>query len=678
MPRGGRTGGRTGRGGGQDTEVNDGVDGVPNFSTIVAQQLQNLLLTILAQGNARNIIENNNRKGCLYKEFLACNPKYYDGNRGVIVYVRWIKKMESVQDMSGCRDNQKIAGTMTDEAIRNGSIIKNPGKRGNRREPSKDKNGRDDNKRTRTGNAFATTTNPVRRENMGNLAKDCRVVLKNVNPINARNPVADREACFECGGTDHNKSACPRLNRAQGTGVNRPNQALAIDGGLGSWEQCFVSTTFIPLLGIEHSDLGFIYEIEIASGQLVEIDKVLRVLRERPKEKARHLMSAKAKEHKQEEMVIVRDFPEVNLKNSRTRVSFDQAHRLGEHREEHEVHLRLVLECSRKRNCPSKIEDVKNWEAPRTLSEVRSFLGLARWTGRFVVYCNASGLGLRCVLMQRGKVIAYASRQLKIHEKNCTTYDLELGAVVFAIKIWRHYLYGTKSVIYTDHKSLQHIFNQNELNLRQCHWIELLSDYDCEICYHPGMCLASRLIDLFFTLVRLETFRTLADTLSRKERIKPKRIISLNMTLYRVKPEHQRLFSLLQQPEIPEWKWERIEMDFVTKLPKTSSGHDTIWVIVDRLTKSAHFLPMREDYKMDRLVRLYLNEIIARHGILILIVSDRDSLFTSRFWKIMQEALRTKLDMSTAYHPQTDDQSERTIQTLEDMLRACLLDFRGS
>ncbi|GJX99746.1 putative reverse transcriptase domain-containing protein [Tanacetum coccineum] len=110
----------------------------------------------------------------------------------------------------------------------------------------------------------------------------------------------------------------------------------------------------------------------------------------------------------------------------------------------------------------------------------------------------------------------------------------------------------------------------------------------------------------------------------------------------------------------------------------TSSGHDTIWVIVDRLTKSAHFLPMREDYKMDRLARLYLNEIVARHGVPISIISDRDSRFTSRFWQTMQEALGTRLDMSTAYHPQTDGQSERTIQTLEDMLRACVLDFEGS
>ncbi|GKF28806.1 putative reverse transcriptase domain-containing protein [Tanacetum coccineum] len=130
--------------------------------------------------------------------------------------------------------------------------------------------------------------------------------------------------------------------------------------------------------------------------------------------------------------------------------------------------------------------------------------------------------------------------------------------------------------------------------------------------------------------------------------------VSRCLTCLKVKAERQRPSGLLQQPEIPEWKWERITMDFITKLPRTSSGHDTIWVIMDRLTKSAHFLPMREDYKMDRLARHYLNEIVARNGVPISIISDRDSRFTSRFWQTMQEALGTKLDMSTAYHPQTD------------------------
>ncbi|GJZ26419.1 putative reverse transcriptase domain-containing protein [Tanacetum coccineum] len=188
---------------------------------------------------------------------------------------------------------------------------------------------------------------------------------------------------------------------------------------------------------------------------------------------------------------------------------------------------------------PSKIEAVKNWNAPKTPIEVHLFLGLAGYYRRFienfskiaesltiltqkslpdrlkdfVVYCEVSKIGLGCLLMQRGKVIAYASRQLKIHEKNYTTYDLELGVVVFALKIWRHYLYGTKSVIYTDHKSLQHIFSQKELNMRHRCWIQLFSDYDCEIRYHPGKA------------------NVVADALSRKERVKPKRVRVMNMIL---------------------------------------------------------------------------------------------------------------------------------------------------
>ncbi|GJW52616.1 putative reverse transcriptase domain-containing protein [Tanacetum coccineum] len=136
-----------------------------------------------------------------------------------------------------------------------------------------------------------------------------------------------------------------------------------------------------------------------------------------------------------------------------------------------------------------------------------------------------------------------------------------------------------------------------------------------------------------------------------------------------------RIISTNPKPKIPEWKWDNITMDFVTKLPKTSQGYDTIWVIVDRLTKSAIFTPMRETDPMDKLARIYLKEVVTRHGIPVSIICDRDPRFASNFWRSLQNALGTNLDMSTAYHPQTDGQSERTIQTLEDMLRACVIDF---
>ncbi|GJU56756.1 putative reverse transcriptase domain-containing protein [Tanacetum coccineum] len=243
-------------------------------------------------------------------------------------------------------------------------------------------------------------------------------------------------------------------------------------------------------------------------------------------------------------------------------------------KEDHEVHLKLVLELLKKERLYAKFSKCEFWlqeeEAFQTLKNNlcdASILSLPDGVEDVVVYCDASNQGLGCVLMQKGKVIAYATRQQKIHEKNYTTHDLEFGAVVFSLKTWRHYLYGTKSVIYTDHKSLQHIFDQNELNMRQRRWIELFSDYKCEIRYHPGK---ANVVD---------------DALSRKERVKPRRVLAM--------------------------------------------------VIVDRVTKSAHFLAMREDYSTERLANLYIDEIVARHGVPVSIISDRDGQFTSRFWQTL-------------------------------------------
>ncbi|GJS79857.1 putative reverse transcriptase domain-containing protein [Tanacetum coccineum] len=284
--------------------------------------------------------------------------------------------------------------------------------------------------------------------------------------------------------------------------------------------------------------------------------------------------------------------------------------------------------------------------------------------------------------------------KLKKHEKNYTTHDLELGAVVFALKIWRHYLYGQKgglSTLTTRFSSTY--FIPEDLNIHQRRGIERSETYDCDIKIPPGQgerggrCLEQKrktqaktrsqspignakrelIMDeahtsrysvhpgadkMYYDLRDLYWWpgmkRDIAEYVSRC------------LTCSKIKAEHQKPSGFLQQPEIPEWKWEKITMDFVTKLPKSSSGHDTIWVVVDRLTKSAHFLP------------------IPRHGVPVSIISDRDGRFTSHLWQAFQKALGTRLDMSTAYHPQTDGQSERTIQTLEDMLRACVMDFGGS
>ncbi|GKA67185.1 putative reverse transcriptase domain-containing protein [Tanacetum coccineum] len=171
-------------------------------------------------------------------------------------------------------------------------------------------------------------------------------------------------------------------------------------------------------------------------------------------------------------------------------------------------------------------------------------LALPEGNDDFVVYCDASHQGLGAVLMQREKVIAYASRQLNPNEENYTTYDLELGAVVFALKIWRHYMYGTKCTMFTDHKSLQHILNRKELNMRQRRWLELLADYDCEIRYHPGK------------------VNVVADALSRKERIKPLRVRSLVMTI------HPKLPSQIIKVQTEALKEENIKAENLRGMDK--------------------------------------------------------------------------------------------------------------
>ncbi|GKD88181.1 putative reverse transcriptase domain-containing protein [Tanacetum coccineum] len=746
-PQGGGTGRRVGRGGrrvreprrrnveptgepegqrnDQGVKVNKGVDGVPNFSTNIAQQLQNLLPTILAQV----------------------------GNQGV---KRW-----SVQDMSGCRDNQKVkftAGSFFGKALTwwNSQIHT----RG--REPAVGMSCEDF--KTLTKEEFFPSNEMQKLEiklwnytmvEAGHAAYTDRF-HKLARMCQSRRTLRRKEIGGEPSKVWNVKDDNKR---------SRTVSAFAMTLFNSGADYSFVSTTFIPLLSIELSDLGFSYEIEIASGQLVEIDKVIKgckleieghvfdihliLFRSRSfdviigmdwfsnhkdeiicQEKlvpgailvvkslyqlipseieelsgqlkelqdkgfirpslstwGAPVLFVKKKDGSFRMCIYYRELNKLTIKNRyplpRIDDLFDQLqgsqyfskidlrsgyHQLRVHedaipkttfrtryghfeitvmpfgltnapavfmdlmnrvcrpyldkfvivfiddillypktRKEHEVHLGLVLELLKEEKLyamfskcefwlrevkflghvingdgihvdPSKIEAVKNWEAPRTPSEVRSFLGLAGYYRRefqtlkdklckkdFMVYCDASGLGLGCVLMQRGKVIAYASRQLKIHEKNYTIHDLELDAV-------------------------------KELNMLHRRWIELFSDYDCEICYHPGKA------------------NIVADALSRKERVKPKRVRAMNMTLqssikgkilatqeeafdetvglqkgldemiecrsdgaldrYRwsrmkkditvnvskcltclkVKAEHKRLSGLLQQPEIPEGK----------------------------------------------------------------------------------------------------------------------------
>ncbi|XP_073152869.1 uncharacterized protein [Henckelia pumila] len=285
-------------------------------------------------------------------------------------------------------------------------------------------------------------------------------------------------------------------------------------------------------------------------------------------------------------------------------------------------------------------------------------LAIPEGTGRFVIYTDASKSGLGAVLIQDGKVIAYASRQLKIHEKNYPTHDLELAAVVFALKLWRHYLYD---------------FERLRLEVVE----------PMEVCALSALTMVPSLLDKIrigqASDQQLLTWKlkdeakggalyTVKDGIVHHKGQKWVPAVDLlredvMVEAHTVKVEHQRPAGLLKPLHIPTWKWKDVTMDFVIGLPITQQRMNSIWIIVDRLTKSAHFLPVRNNFSMNQYAELYIREVVRLHGVPERIVSDRDPRFTSNFWKSLHHGLGTKLAFSTAFHPQTDGQSERINQT---------------
>ncbi|GJZ42075.1 putative reverse transcriptase domain-containing protein [Tanacetum coccineum] len=856
---GGGTGVQVGRGGrgrrprkeGVNRNVEEANRGAPDFSTIITQQLQNLLPAMLAQISNQGNVE--------YQNHNVVNENEYDGKGGAIFLTSWIEKMESMHDMSGCSIDQKvkytagsfvgkaltrwnsqirtlsqevavsmswndfkfmmiqefcpshemqkleselwnhamvraghaaytdrfhklarlvlhlvtpesrtierylyglapqirgmvvamepktiqkvvqISGALTDKAVRNGSI-KKVEKRGNVREPSKDKNGKDDNKRTRTGNAFATTINPVGRENtgtwpkcttynsyhapgrpcrtcfncnlLGHLAKDCRGVPRNVNPINARNPTV--RACYKCGSTDHGQGRGNQGNQARGrafmlgaeearqdpnivTGtftLNNHFSTTLFDSGA---DYSFDSTTFVPMLGIKPSDLGFRYEIEIASGQLVEIDKVikgckleieghvfdidlipfghgsfdviigmdwlanykakiichekvvriplpdgkvLRVLGERPKEKTRLLMSAKANEKNQEEIIVVRYFHEVFPDDLSGLPPIQEIKFQIE-----VIPGAMPVAKSPYHLAPFVLEELsgqlkelqdKGFIRPSSSPWGAPILFVKKKDGSFRMFIDYRELNKLTVKnryplpriddlfdqLQGSQFflkidLRSGYHQLRVHEDDIlkTAFRTRYGHFEFtvmpfgltnALAFLGHVINGygihvdpSKIEVVKNCKAPRTLTKGKEQELafqtlkdKLCNApilalldgledfvIELFSDYECEIRYHPGK---ANVVD---------------DSLSRKEKVKPKRVRDMNMTLQssikdnilaaqkeamdesaglqkdrywwpgmkkdiaeyvskcltclKVKAEHQRPSGLLQQPEIP-------------------------------------------------------------------------------------------------------------------------------
>jgi hypothetical protein len=379
----------------------------------------------------------------------------------------------------------------------------------------------------------------------------------------------------------------------------------------------------------------------------------------------------------------------------------------------------------------------------------------------FVVCMDACKEGLGGVLSQNGHVVCYESRKLKEHERLYATHDLELAAIVHALKMWRHYLMGKIFELRTDHSGLKYLFGQPSLNARQSRWLEFLSEYDFDIKHIRGKenkvvdALNRRVHEMHATTIsmyksdlcdkilevsksdhalcghkgnfttryvatKFEGYELREDgilmyrcrvyvpndqgvenmLLSEMHKVPyvghpgyQKTIVAVKKQYYwpgmkkevvdfiarclecqKVKVEHRHPTGLLQPFPIPEWKWEVVTMDFITKFPRTAKQHDSIMVVVDKLTKAAHFIPVKSMHKETNIVEIYMREIAKLHGVPKTIVSDRDSKFTQNFWKGLFKGFGTNLNFSTTYHPESDGQTERVNQVIEDMLRMYVMD----
>ncbi|GKA76150.1 putative reverse transcriptase domain-containing protein [Tanacetum coccineum] len=441
----------------------------------------------------------------------------------------------------------------------------------------------------------------------GHTTNDCRVNTNNNNNNNNNNKNQKAGACYECGNTGHIKKNCPKLKNRRDGNENGTAQGRAYAlGGRDAIPESNVITTQ------EYLSKGC--DVFLA-----------------------HITTKEAKDKSEGSDLRTCRLSETFLKFFRKTCRIPKVQFVRHVIDTKGIHVDQV-----------KIDAIKDWASPKTSTEIRQFLGLAGYYRRFIkgfskiakLMTNADQKnGLGAVLMQNEKVIAYSSRQLKIHEKNYTTHDLELGAVVFALKMWRHYLYGTREAnVVAD--ALSRKERSRPLRVRA-------------LVMTMGLNLPKKILEAQTEALKPENLsaKDVGGMLRKdlpKEKLEPRAdgTLCLNnrswvpcfgdlrtlimheshKSKYSIHPEHQKPSGLLVQPEIPKWKWEKITMDFITKLPKTTNGYDTIWVIVDRLTKSAYFLPMRENDPIEKLMRLYMKEIVTRHGVPVSIIFDRDEV----------------------------------------------------
>nr|GEX15828.1 putative reverse transcriptase domain-containing protein [Tanacetum cinerariifolium] len=529
-----------------------------------------------------------------YKEFITCQPFYFNGAKGAVGLIRWFERIKLVFSLSRCAEENKVtfATVLCPNMVPNTQKLLEAFIEGL--------------PRSIEGNV--TASKPQTLEEAINIAQRLMVQVTKHIPVNAQ-------------------ELSNKLQELTDRGFIRPSTSpwgapvLFVKKKYRSFRMCIDYQEFNKLTIKNRYPLPMIDDL---FGQLqgssvyskIDIRSGYHQLRVRNKDIPKIAFRTRYRYYEFQVMPFGLTNAPVVFMDLMNRVCkpyldkfvivfIDDILIYTRNEEEHANHLRIILELLRKEKLyavfskcyfwirivqflghlidshglrvdPAKIEAVKNWISPTTPTEVRQFLGLAGYyrrfikapilalpegNGDFVVYGDASLQGLGAVLMQIEKFIAYESRQIKPHEENYTTHDLELRAVA------------------------------------------IIAEY-------VGKCL----------------------------------------TCSRVKAECQKPSGLLVQPKIPMWKWERITMDFITKLHKISNGHDTIWVIVERLTKSAHFIPTQATNSMETLIRLYIKEIVSRHGMPISIISDRDSHFTSRLWQSFQNALGTQLDMKFSYN----------------------------